>query len=308
MHLAVFLERPHHAADALVHAVDHGGINFHAACLPRFVLHLCPVAFRGRKLRILGDQSHLPHAQQTRLPHGLVACVILALVFGRIFWQRVHGPMCGGVGHVEEEGLVLLRAGILINETHRVVADRIRIIILLRLVLRIGKRRDHRIITRQRPRIIKAARSSDRAVEAVKAALQRPVELRAFGHCMLRDVPFAHRISPVTRRFQHLCDGHAALVQIPPIPLLPTILHHVPNPRLMRIQPRQQRRPRGAAAPGIVELTEPYTALRQPVKIRRLNLPAVAPEIREAHVIRHDEDDVGRCGLQGCSRQQERRE
>jgi len=61
----------------------------------------------------------------------------------------------------------------------------------------------------------------------------------------------------------------------------------------MRIQSREQRRPRGAAARGVVELRETQPARRELVEVRRGDFAAVAAEVGEAHVIDEDDDDVG---------------
>jgi hypothetical protein len=47
---------------------------------------------------------------------------------------------------------------------------------------------------------------------------------------------------------------------------------------------------------GIVELRKPQTVLREGVESGRFDLRAIATEIRESQVVRHDENDVGTLG------------
>ena len=65
----------------------------------------------------------------------------------------------------------------------------------------------------------------------------------------------------------------------------------------MLVHPREQRRPRWATARGIVKLCEPQPVLRQLVKNWRLDLATVTPDIREPHVIGHDDHDIGLLSL-----------
>ena len=64
---------------------------------------------------------------------------------------------------------VVLR--VLADEPHGVVADGVGVVVRLRLVLRVGVRRDHRVVADERGRVVEAAGPVDRAVVAVEAAL-----------------------------------------------------------------------------------------------------------------------------------------
>ena len=81
------------------------------------------------------------------------------------------------------------------------------------------------------------------------------------------------------------------------------LLHPLPyesSPGLVRIQPREQRRPRRAASRRVVELREPQPAVRKCIDMRRGNvLTAVNADIAIAHVIADDDQNVGfgECGL-----------
>jgi len=69
-----------------------------------------------------------------------------------------------------------------------------------------------------------------------------------------------------------------------------TVIRHEEDQRVFeRVQDARPRRP---AAGGVVELGKAQAARGQLVEIRRPDLPAVAARIGEAHVIRHDHQNV----------------
>ena len=53
--------------------------------------------------------------------------------------------------------------------------------------------------------------------------------------------------------------------------------------------------PGGVTLRGVVELREPQTVFSQLVEIGGLDLPAVTTDIGIAHVVDHDENEVGPC-------------
>jgi hypothetical protein len=60
----------------------------------------------------------------------------------------------------------------------------------------------------------------------------------------------------------------------------------------MRIKTAHQRRTRRAAPRRIVKLRKSQPVRRKPVQIRRIDLTAVAPDIRIPHIIRHYQNDI----------------
>jgi hypothetical protein len=64
----------------------------------------------------------------------------------------------------------------------------------------------------------------------------------------------------------------------------------------MRMQAGQQRGSRGAAARRVVELRVAQSAERQAVEIGRFDLAAIAADIREAHVVVQDDQNVRAVG------------
>ena len=79
----------------------------------------------------------------------------------------------------------------------------------------------------------------------------------------------------------------------------------MPHSRLVGIEPGQQAGARRRTAWGAVELGEADAARGQRVEIGCRNLATVGSDVRPAHVVHEDEDDVGAriglCGSRWCS-------
>ena len=188
-----------------------------------------------------------------------------------------------------------MRRMVLPHIPHRMVRNRISIIIwFLRCIPRIRKRRHPLVIPHQIRRIPETPRANDRPVKPVKPSLPRPIppiRLRPRRR-QLRHMPLPRHISPVTSRSQRLRNRHTPPTQFPAIPLVPPIIRHVPHPRLVRVQPRQQARPSRTTPRPIVKLREPHPLRRQPVQHRRPHLSTVAPQIRKPHVVTQHDHNV----------------
>ena len=202
------------APNALVHAVELRGVNLHATCLERLVLHVRPL-LSGRDLGpFLVEQAELFQLRPPRRAHRLEARVVAALVFGNVRIFRVQRPVRGGERGVEEERLRLLFACVVADKFHRVIRDRVGVIKFLGLILRVVRHGDQLVVARERTRIEVTARAVNRAIETIKAALERPVvrhrQLRR--RLPRRDVPLAHGVVAIARRLQRLGDRHALAV------------------------------------------------------------------------------------------------
>ena len=103
--LLVLFESGDNAADALIHIVDHGGVDFHASGLPFLQFNFIPIADGAGNSPVGIDEAEGFHLLEAGFVDGLVAFVILALILGDVFGKRVHGPVRRGVGDVVEEGL-----------------------------------------------------------------------------------------------------------------------------------------------------------------------------------------------------------
>ena len=203
--------------------------------------------------------------------------------------------MRGGVGDVEEERLVRRGLRVLADEPDRVVADGVGVVIgFLRLILGVADAGDDFIVAHERAGVPETARAVEGAVEAVEAALERPVVARRIVLARDgRDVPFAYGVGAVAGGLHGLRDGDAALVQLVLV-ARPALLavHHVADARLVRVKPGEQRGARGAAAGGVVELRKAQPARRERIEVRRGNLAPVAAEVGEAHVVGENVNDV----------------
>lgn len=70
-------------------------------------------------------------------------------------------------------------------------------------------------------------------------------------------------------------------------------LDEVAQARDVVVRPRHDHGARGAASRGRVEARVAHTLGAQPIDVRRLDLAAEAADVAEAHVIRHDDEEVG---------------
>src|SRR4051812_24176856 len=80
-------------------------------------------------------------------------------------------------------------------------------------------------------------------------------------------------------------------------------LNHVTDPGLMRIKSSHERSARGTATSRVVELRKPQSVRGELIEIGRLDFRPVTAEVRETHVVGHDENDVRTAsGLPGQAR------
>ncbi len=134
-------------------------------------------------------------------------------------------------------------------------------------------------------------------VPAVEPACQRPGRARR-GHVRLvlgAQVPLADGIGGVPVRSEDLRE-EAVLPRRPaPIPgKTARQVGHAAHPAAVMVPPRDQAGACGRAECGRVEIAEPDAVVGQGVDPRRVDVGSVATELRESHVVQHDEHDVGR--------------
>ena len=303
------LESLDDASYSLIHVVDHGGVDFHAGSFPFLMLDFIPVADHGGGFPMVGKQLHFFEALDPVSAGGGVATVVFALVFGDVLRQGVHGPVRSGVGDVLKEGFVRVLLGVFPDIANRVVGDGVGVVPgILGLIFRIVLRCDVAISAGEAVRIKEGSRPVDRSIEAVEAALQRPVRsvgVLQFIATIGSDMPLAGHVGAIACRFEGFRNGDAVAIQISAVTIKAVVAHHVTDSRLVRVEPCEQRGAGGAATTRIVELGESKPALSESVEMGSLNFPAIASNVGPAHVIRHDEDDVGLLwGGVGCCRDQ----
>ena len=90
---------------------------------------------------------------------------------------------------------------------------------------------------RLRPKIIRPAFNYPKVI--LETALQRPIRLQRLicRIYILRHMPLSRRHRAVSGAPHDVGDRHAPLIEIASITILPSIRSHVPNTRLMRIEP-----------------------------------------------------------------------
>ena len=114
----------------------------------------------------------------------------------------------------------------LLQKSHRVVADRVGVIISLRLILLIVHRRDELVPTAQGRRIKKTARANDCAVKLLESPLQRPVVLRTLRPRVLGHMPFTAHVPSIPARAQRLGNRHHITPQLTAIPWQLIVARH----------------------------------------------------------------------------------
>ncbi len=132
-------------------------------------------------------------------------------------------------------------------------------------------------------------------LEVVAGAAAGGAEKPIHGFCHLSwIVPIirGHHVQPPDRTgfvaigLEQLHHGHAVPLEIPEN-TLPGRLSNPPG-----ITAGHQRRAARTANGAVVELCKTHSVRRQTINRRRLDLAAIAAQIREPHVIRHHDDDV----------------
>ena len=149
---------------------------------------------------------------------------------------------------------------VVLDKSNRFVGDGVRVVVVVRLDL------DGCLVAYEGGGVEKAARPTERAVEAIEAPLKGPVVLRGpllvAGPMpnLLGYVPFAGHVGGVACGLERLRDGDAAVVQITPVSFEALVAHHVAHAGLVGIKSGKETRPRGAAAGRVVELGEAQAA------------------------------------------------
>ncbi len=105
------LELVEDPADALIHAVDHRGVDSHPGRLPFLVSLITPgtsagVARGERPGAVYQAKLHLPFMPAPT--EFIPADRVLVAIPCDVLLQGVHRPMWRGVGEIEEEGGVAL--------------------------------------------------------------------------------------------------------------------------------------------------------------------------------------------------------
>ena len=191
--------------------------------------------------------------------------------------------MGSGVGHVEQEWLVVFL--VFIQPLQRAISEGVGVIELriLRDVIWVFR---HTLLV-ERPTIPGDLVSRNRlAWSRIRSRIE--MVFAAPDHSIVTVKPARHRIEfgvllarpegVVTSWLQHLSQSRG----ISKIRIRPLV-----------ITTCQQSSARGKTLRGVIHLGKLHPARGEPVDVRRVDLPAVATNIRISHVIRQDDEDVG---------------
>ena len=121
----------------------------------------------------------------------------------------------------------------------------------------------------------------------LEASVRRPVRP------LFTNVPLSRHKGLIARRLESFGKGDAGIVQIALIRRRSEIVDHVTDAGAMVIETGQQRRTRWAAARTVVELRETNAFLRQFIDVGRIDFAAITTDVREAHVIGKDDNQIG---------------
>ena len=136
-----------------------------------------------------------------------------------------------------------------------------------------------------------------KAIPAVKATAQRPAVMRAcravVGH--VHQVPLANGIAGIGMRRQHFSNGGGSARNFAPVAgVAPRPFGNDTHADGMRVATGQQARARGRAHRGDVKVVVAQAPGGQRIHARRGDFRAIAADVRKAHIVQHDEQDVRR--------------
>jgi len=204
---------------------------------------------------------------------------VLAAVPGDVLAPGVQRIVRGGVGQVQKERLAV--PGVPFDRPDGVVGKRVGRVVVL------GELGDALIVVAEGAnasslefrvglrRVEEVAASVHEAIVLVEAPVTGTVRgLRA-------QVPLADQRGLVPRFAKYLAERDHVLVE--------QLLAATAFPR---VEAGHQRRARRGALGVVVELAEAQPLGGQPVEVGRAHLAPVAADVRPAHVVSHDQDDV----------------
>ena len=284
----------------------------HCTCVPfggGVVLPLVAELALREEILLSGEDAQLLDSLVTPVADDLPADLIGILVLFDVLGQGVQGPVGRRVGEVEEEGLVVL--GVFVHVADGSLRE------VVRHVIPFGDFAHRLLAVHEAERVEVVHHAVNRAVELLEAAVGGVVDLvgellvvNVVGEPFalvgaqgrLGDVPFADHARVVTRAAEHFGDGHGVLRQRAAVSGQVVVEGHPADSGLMLVKSREQRRPGGAAAAGVVEVVEAQTLGCQPVEVRGMDFTSVAPDVGEAQVVGQDHDHVGPCVFLGLGR------
>ena len=115
-----------------------------------------------------------------------------------------------------------------------------------------------------------------------------------WGHAVIEaNMPLAGHESEVPCSRKYLRKGDALLIKMPTIPGCSLVIRHPTHSGLVRIETGQQSGPRRTATTRVVKLRKLDPPLCQCIEMRCRNLTSVRPDVRKAHVVDKNHNDIG---------------
>jgi len=274
------------ASQVLIHPVDHGAVDRHFEIFSVLLLlgKLVPGLGRPRReLVIWADDPHLLHPLEALLADDIPADLELSAVLGDILGPGVQRVMGRGIREIEQKRFVL--AVVFVEPLDRVSGEGIGGVEVL---VGIGIAHDHFVFDRPPPHAVLslAARRPfafprfEARIEEVAAAIgQSVVAVEAASGWQRALMPLAgdqRAVAGVAQDFAK-CG-----------PMFQVVV----SDRVGIVSGEQLGASRVALG-RVVELGETQAMFGQHVDVRRLDLAAITTDVRVAHVIDHDQNDVG---------------
>ena len=295
---AEVIERVEQAADVLVHAVDHGGVGLHAEILPLGVdvFVLIPgfgflVALWNRPLRF-----HQPHGDlflEAVFAQDIPAFGEAAFVLGDVFRFGVEGVMRGGVGQVVEKRAAAF--GVTADGINGVIGEGVGGVEI------VGELGDAFVVVAEGPDFPTFELGVGLVgIEEIAAAVPEAVRLLESsvvweGSRFAAVVPLPTHARGIAREAEALAEGDHVFREELFLPLA----------AVAWVEPGEEGSTRRGALGVVVELRELHPLGGEAVDVRRVDLAAVAADVGPAHVVRHDEEDVGWLRGEGGGGQQQ---
>ncbi len=246
----------------------------------------------GRELGALGDHAEFELALVPTLADDVPALVVAPRYLSRYACGAWCGAWVAPNGHVREERAIGPHTLAVADHLHQLVDH-----VLADVIPVFGTaRRFDRMVVAHQLRVELVGLTFEEPVEAVEAAGERPLVERTCRRALLhrREVPLADAERGVPLAPQHLGDGGRVVADVTELVREPgaEVRHRTHPDRVLRA-PGEQRGPSRRAQRRHVEVGELQPSGSERVDVRRVDVGAVATELREAGVVEQDHHHVG---------------
>ena len=277
-------------------------MHSHGTCIPHRVGVVFPFIFElARREEIVGiaENLHLLHTLVSALANGLPATFVMVLIFLDILGQRVERPVWRVECQVHEERL--FAAGISVDVCNGGVGQSHRAVIVAwhfaHWLVAVDKTEWVEVVHHA---VYCAVAVLETAVNGIVVLwckllvvhlMSQPLALvvaqRSFGH-----MPFSHPSSAVAGILEHFGYCYAVVGHCAAISRLMLVECHTSHSGLVLIKAGEHRSPSGAAAAGVVEMSETDAVFGQTVEVGCLHIAAIAANVGIAEVVGKNHQNV----------------